>query len=83
MTRRVRVTQIIAMVLAVGLLSTVGLQAAKSTPRMIPDNFSSLAEQVGPAVVNIQVEKTGRGGEEMHQIGRASCRERGEISVGG
>jgi serine protease Do len=54
------------MVLAVGLLSTVGLQAAKSTPRMIPDNFSSLAEQVGPAVVNIQVEKTGRGDEEMH-----------------
>jgi serine protease Do len=53
------------MVLAVGLLSTVGLQAAKNAPRMIPDNFSSLAEQVGPAVVNIQVEKTGRGDEEM------------------
>jgi serine protease Do len=65
MTRRVRVTQIIAMVLAVGLLSAVGLQAAKSAPRMIPDNFSSLAEQVGPAVVNIQVEKTGRVDEEM------------------
>jgi serine protease Do len=48
------------MVLAVGLLSTTGLQAAKSAPRMIPDNFSALAEQVGPAVVNIQVEKTGR-----------------------
>jgi len=57
MTRRVRVTQIIAMVLVVGLLSTAGLQAAKSAPRMVPDNFSALAEQVGPAVVNIQVEK--------------------------
>ncbi len=58
MAKRVRVTQIIAVVLAVGLLSTAGLQAAKSAPRMIPDNFSALAEQVGPAVVNIQVEKT-------------------------
>jgi S1-C subfamily serine protease len=57
MTRRVRVTRIIAMVLVVGLLSTAGLQAAKSAPRMVPDNFSALAEQVGPAVVNIQVEK--------------------------
>jgi serine protease Do len=47
------------MVLAVGLLCTTGLQAAKSAPRMVPDNFSALAEQVGSAVVNIQVEKTG------------------------
>ena len=46
------------MVLLVGLLSTAGLQAAKSPTRMIPDNFSTLAEQVSPAVVNIQVEKT-------------------------
>jgi serine protease Do len=60
MARRFRLTQFIAMVLAVGLLSTTGLQAAKSAPRMIPDNFSALAEQVGSAVVNIQVEKTGK-----------------------
>ncbi|MCU0592670.1 MAG: hypothetical protein MUC57_14510, partial [Desulfobacterales bacterium] len=60
MTRRVRASRIIAMVLAVGLLCTTGLQAAKSAPRMIPDNFSALAEQVGSAVVNIQVEKTGK-----------------------
>jgi serine protease Do len=46
-----------AVMLVVGLLSTAGLQAAKSAPRMIPDNFSALAEQVGPAVVNVQVEK--------------------------
>ena len=58
MVKRFRVTQIIAMLLVVGLLSTTGLQAAQSAPRMIPDNFSVLAEQVGPAVVNIQVEKT-------------------------
>jgi serine protease Do len=60
MAKRFRVTQIIAVVLAVGLLSAAGLQAAKSAPRMIPDNFSALAEQVGSAVVNIQVEKTGK-----------------------
>ena len=58
MNRRFRVTQFIALLLVVGLLSTAGLQAAKSPPRMIPDNFSTLAEQVSPAVVNIQVEKT-------------------------
>ena len=57
MKKRFRFSQIIAMVLAVGLMATTGLQAAKSAPRMIPDNFSTLAEQVGPAVVNIQVEK--------------------------
>jgi serine protease Do len=47
-----------AAVLVVGLLAASGLQAAKNAPRMIPDNFSALAEQVGPAVVNVQVEKT-------------------------
>jgi hypothetical protein len=35
-----------AMVLVVGLLVTNGLQAAKNAPRMVPDNFSALAEQV-------------------------------------
>jgi serine protease Do len=57
MNKRFQATKIIAVVLAVGLLTTAGLQAAKTSPRMIPDNFSQLAEQVGPAVVNIQVEK--------------------------
>ena len=57
MNRRFQATKIIAVVLAVGLLTAAGLQAAKTPPRMIPDNFSELAEQVGPAVVNIQVEK--------------------------
>jgi serine protease Do len=45
-----------------GLMLTTGQQLAgasksPSASRMIPDNFSALAEQVGPAVVNIQVEK--------------------------
>ena len=65
MDRRFRVAPIIAVMLVVGLLSAAGLQAAKTAPRMIPDNFSALAEQVGPAVVNIQVEKTGRAEEQM------------------
>ena len=65
MVKKFRVAQIVAVAFAVGLIFTAGLQAAKSAPRMIPDNFSALAEQVGPAVVNIQVEKTGRADEEM------------------
>jgi serine protease Do len=61
MTRKFRFTWVMAMVLVVGLVVASGLQAAKSAPRMIPDNFSTLAEQVGPAVVNVQVEKTTKG----------------------
>ena len=68
MAKKFRIAPIIAMLLVVGLLSTAGLQAAKSTPRMIPDNFSALAEQVGPAVVNIQVEKTGKDEEVAQQF---------------
>ena len=68
MTKRFRITQIVAMLLVVGLLSTAGLQAATSVPRMIPDNFSTLAEQVGPAVVNIQVEKATTGGDGLRQF---------------
>ena len=58
MTKHFRFTQIMAVVLVVGLLAATGLQAATNAPRMIPENFSTLAQQVGPAVVNIQVEKT-------------------------
>jgi serine protease Do len=61
MTRKYRFTWVMAMVLVVGLLVANGLQAAKNATRMIPDNFSALAEQVGPAVVNVQVEKTTKG----------------------
>ena len=68
MTRKFRFTWVMAMVLVVGLLSTAGLQAAKTAPRMVPDNFSTLAEQVGPAVVNVQVEKTTKGEAGMPSI---------------
>ena len=68
MTERFRITKIVAMLLVVGLLSTTGLQAATNVPRMIPDNFSTLAEQVGPAVVNIQVEKATKGGTGLRQF---------------
>jgi serine protease Do len=68
MKQRLRFAPIMAVVLVVGLLSTTALQAAKSAPRMIPDNFSALAEQVGPAVVNIQVEKTAAGEEPMSRF---------------
>ncbi|MGE5257916.1 MAG: DegQ family serine endoprotease [Hyphomicrobiales bacterium] len=68
MSKRLRLTQILAVLLVVGLLSAAGLQAAKSAPRMIPDNFSALADQVGPAVVNIQVEKTTSGEVNMGQF---------------
>ena len=68
MTKRCRITQIVAMLLVVGLIATTGLQAATNVPRMIPDNFSTLAEQVGPAVVNIQVEKATKGGTGLRQF---------------
>ena len=63
MTKRFRITQIVAMLLVVGFLSTASLQAATNVPRMIPDNFSTLAEQVGPAVVNIWSRRRPRTGK--------------------
>ena len=56
---------LIALVMAVMMLAA-GLQMAgasksPSAVRMIPDNFSTLAETAGAAVVNIQVEKTMEG----------------------
>jgi serine protease Do len=50
----------------VGLLLGTGLPqatAAKDAPvRMVPQNFSTLADTVSPAVVHIRVEKTVKGG---------------------
>jgi serine protease Do len=50
----------------VGLMLGSGLPvatASKNAPvRMVPQNFSSLADTVSPAVVHIQVEKTVKGG---------------------
>jgi serine protease Do len=68
MIKRFRITKIVGLLLVVGLLTTTGLQAATNVPRMIPDNFSTLAEQVGPAVVNIQVEKATKSGDGLPQF---------------
>jgi serine protease Do len=40
----------------------LGTAATDSNPVMIPGNFSEIAENVGPAVVNIRTEKTTKGG---------------------
>lgn len=49
----------------VGFMTVAGLpvaEAAKNAPvRMVPHNFSDLAERVSPAVVHIKVEKTVKG----------------------
>ena len=59
----------------VGLLLVSGLPmatASKNAPvRMIPENFSVLADTVSPAVVHIRVEKTVKGGgPAFHQFGK-------------
>ncbi len=48
-----------------GIILAFGFTGATAAPRdtgvgMIPQNFAALADKVGPAVVNIQVEKTTR-----------------------
>ena len=63
MQRRSTLSRFVIALVMAGLMLTTGQQMAgasksPSASRMIPDNFSALAEQVGPAVVNIQVEKT-------------------------
>ena len=63
MQRRFNLSRFVIALVMAGLMLATGQQLAgasksPSAPRMIPDNFSALAEQVGPAVVNIQVEKT-------------------------
>ena len=56
---------VVVVVMAVALLGA-GFQsaaAAKTAPvRMVPQNFSTLAKDVSPAVVHIRVEKTVQGG---------------------
>jgi serine protease Do len=58
----VRFTKLIVVFAVIGLLLATGLPAAtgaKRAPvRMVPQNFSDLADTVSPAVVHIRVEKT-------------------------
>ena len=59
-------TKYILVMVMVGLMLGSGLPmatASKNAPvRMVPQNFSALAETVSPAVVHIRVEKTVKGG---------------------
>jgi serine protease Do len=66
MKQTFNITRSIVVVVMVGLLLATGLPAAtaaKNAPvRMVPQNFSVLADTVSPAVVHIRVEKTVKGG---------------------
>jgi serine protease Do len=65
MKQTFRFTRYILVILMVGLLLGAGLPAVQASPnapvRMIPQNFSGLAQTVSPAVVHIRVEKTIKG----------------------
>ncbi len=56
----------LVVIVMVGLLLGTGLSPAtaaiKAPVKMVPQNFSTLADTVSPAVVNIRVEKTVKGG---------------------
>jgi len=63
MKQRLKIANYVMALLMVVLMLGTGLHiatASKTAPtvRMVPENFSALAEAVGPAVVNIRVEKT-------------------------
>ena len=66
MKQVINFTRYIVVLVMVGLLIGVGLQVATasedSPARMIPANFSELAEKARPAVVNIRTVKTVKGG---------------------
>ena len=65
MKQAFRFSKYIVILVMVGLMLGSGLPtalAAKNAPvRMVPLNFSDLADRVGPAVVHIKVEKTVKG----------------------
>ena len=66
MKQTFKFTKHILVMVMVGLMLGVGLPmatASKNAPlRMVPQNFSALADTVSPAVVHIRVEKTVKGG---------------------
>ena len=65
MKQAFRFTKHIVLLVMVGLMLGSGLlmaEAAKNAPvKMVPQNFSDLADTVSPAVVHIKVEKTVKG----------------------
>jgi len=66
MKHSLSLTKYVVVFVMVGFMLGSSLQiaaAAKNAPvRMIPENFSALAKDAGPAVVHIRVEKTVKGG---------------------
>ena len=66
MKQAINFTRYIVVLVMVGLLIGVGLQVATASEdspvRMIPANFSELAEKARPGVVNIRTVKTVKGG---------------------
>ncbi len=75
MKQTFKFTRYIVVMVTVGLMLASGFTmatASKNAPvRMIPQNFSALAEAVSPAVVHIRVEKTVKGGgPAFHQFGQ-------------
>ena len=75
MKQKFKFTKYIVVMVMVGLMLGAGLPmatASKNAPvRMVPQNFSALADTVSPAVVHIRVEKTVKGeGPAFHQFGK-------------
>lgn len=66
MRQTFKFTRVIVVMVMVGLMLGAGLPAATASQnvpvRMVPQNFSALADTVSPAVVHIRVEKTVKGG---------------------
>jgi serine protease Do len=69
MKQTFRLHRYVIAVLLVGLVAATGFSPATAAPKaavkMVPQNFSGLAETVSPAVVHIRVEKTVNTGESM------------------
>ena len=68
-SRYLMVLTMVAIMLAIGLPGAIA--SVNAPVRMIPEDFSSLADRVSPAVVHIRVEKTMSGGtQRFEQFGQ-------------
>ena len=75
MKQTFKFTRYIVVLVMVGLMLGANLPLAgaskNSTVRMVPQNFSALADNVSPAVVHIRVEKTIKvGGSSFQRFGQ-------------
>ena len=66
MKQRSKLANYVAVLVGIGILMGIGLQGVMASkdvrPRMIPGNFSELAQEARPGVVNIRTVKTLKGG---------------------